>query len=131
MQTDPFAWYYLIMVENKITRIDLTHLQHLLIWNLLESCGATMVTGEHEGSTLSLDGAHLCQADGQHWLLLEGGIKLSNVVKENKKSFEDRDKSCEHCGKSGLVERQVIIPEGRAKGDRVCTTCATEYRLDV
>ncbi len=113
------------MVENKISRIDITARQHALIWDQLISRGAEMAIGEHEGNTLSKDGFYLCQSDGQYWVLLEGDVVLTDQA-----PGADRVSDCEHCGISGQVRRLVIIPEGRAKGDLVCTGCAVEYNLD-
>ena len=84
--------------NDTVTRVDLTELQHKLIWNLLGSLGAILVTGEHEGSTLSKEGIHLCQADGAFWVLLEGDIKVSDVVQSPVHNPESLECTCPNCG---------------------------------
>ena len=53
-------------------RTDLTKEQYDLLWELFWSTepekAPTLHLGEHEGSTVELDGLFLCQADGSYWL---------------------------------------------------------------
>lgn len=60
------------MMDN---RVDLSKEQYELLrdllWSVEPELAPTLHLGEHEGSTIELNGLFLCQADNSFWLVVE------------------------------------------------------------